>query len=662
MLKEKNMKAVFRKALAFMLASAVVLSCAFAGFAAAASESAGNLEITSEILSQASGEWVKAETVSNGETVKARVYVGTDYFTNAGELMFFYSSDLFEDSYTKNQIVDIAENDYYKSLVGLDASAVFYSSDSKAIKRLLDNGFITEEFALSHNCVAINYMFSAGAKNTVLKADEWFAEFELKVKDGAEACDGEFIALISTVQSPDSPYGYINVPVGEENGYVENTVSFGDVFVDVTVNGSAVRNYNIFSFDVNGGSVDNSGEKAEYKVLIGESFDINSVVPEKEGHSFVGWTESTDPDSANKEYIAEWKVNSYTVSFNTNGGDKIDAETLEFGEKIILPEPERTGYKFVGWSSGGRIYPAGYEFTVPAKNVTMTAMWLVNSRSLKYYIGGEEFSFSVAVGQEIPMPDMSGLEAVEILYWVDGNGEETEIPDVMPDNDLVFTAVVKYNHESASGVTASFDNGAFGGDENGITFNASLKPYTSQGGTDFGGKNYKQIANYDIGFKRDNADIEPENGKAEISIPVPSAYAGRTDFIVARLKDNGTYEKVNAVLKNGKLVFSASEFGEIAVFVKSETSIKTLPSKLSYNYKDGLDLSGLELETVDENGNKKTVSDTSKMKASGYNPKKIGTQTVTVEYDGTSVSFNVTVSYAWWQMIIRILLLGFLWY
>ena len=119
---------------------------------------------------------------------------------------------------------------------------------------------------------------------------------------------------------------------------------------------------------------------------------------------------------------------------------------------------------------------------------------------------------------------------------------------------------------------------------------------------------------------------------------------------------------MTAVIKNGKLVFSSAEFGEFAVFIRSETSIKTLPAKLSYNYKDSLDISGLELEVTDENGNKKTVSDTSKMKVSGYNPKKVGTQTVTVEYEGATVTFNVTVSYAWWQMIIRILLLGFLWY
>lgn len=96
--------------------------------------------------------------------------------------------------------------------------------------------------------------------------------------------------------------------------------------------------------------------------------------------------------------------------------------------------------------------------------------------------------------------------------------------------------------------------------------------------------------------------------------------------------------------------------------MKSGAKIKTLPAKTNYFYKESLDISGLELEIIAENGEKKTVTDTSKMKVTGFNPKKTGLQKLTVEYDGASATFSVNVSYAWWQMIIRILLLGFLWY
>lgn len=655
------MKTVFKKVLAFMLATAVVFSCAAAGLEAMAFESEGSLEISTRIFSQNGENLIETETVQNGETVTVRVYVGTDYPTNAGELMFFYNTDFFRDGYARDQLIDIKENEYYKQLVGLDASGVFYSADSKAAQRLVGNGIVTEDFLQKHQMIAVNYMFSPTVKNTALSADEWFVEFELEVKADAEAGEGRVYVVLSTVQSPDNPYGYISVPVGEEDKYVEDTRTFGDVYVDVTIDDTPVINYGVYTFDPNGGMLNGSADKAEYNVVFGDGFDTDSLVPVKEGHRFAGWVETSEPNAQDKSFVAEWSANRYTVTFNTNGGNAIPSETYDFGEEILLPTPEKTGYKFVGWSAGAMIYTEGKTFTVPAKNVTLTAMWLVNSRSVKYRVGSEVFSFSATVGQAVPVPDLSGYEAIEILYWVDENGAETDIPDVMPDNDLVFTAVVKYNHVTESGVTATFDNGTFGENENGITFEAALKP-TAQGTTVIGGKTYKQILNYDIGFKNGSTEIEPENGAVEISIPVPSEFAGRTDLVVARLGSNGTYEKVNAVIKNGKLVFSSAEFGEFAVFIKSETSIKTLPAKLSYNYKDSLDISGLELEVTDENGNKKTVSDTSKMKVSGYNPKKVGTQTVTVEFEGAAVTFDVTVSYAWWQMIIRILLLGFLWY
>ena len=648
------MKTVFRKVLAFVLATAVIFSCAAAGFEALAFETAGNLEITTKIFSKDGESLFETETVENGETVTVRVYVGTDYPTNAGELMFFYNTDFFGDGYGRNQAVSIDVNEYYKDLVGVEANAVFHSADGKAAQRLLNNNLVTEEFLQNHQIVAINYMFAPTAKNTALDADEWFVEIELDVRADAEAGEGRFYAVDSTVQSPSNPQGYINVPVGEEDKYVENTKTFGDVYVDVILNDTPVRNYNTYTFDPNGGLLNGSADKAEYKVLIGDKTD--SFVPVKEGYSFNGWNE-TAADS----FVAEWEVNKYTVTFNTNGGEPMKSGEYAFGEEILLPTPVRAGYKFSYWSVGSMFYPEGKTFTVPAKNVTLTANWLVNTRSVRYYVGGEEFSFSVLVGKAVPAPDLSAYEALEILYWVDENGIETDIPESMPDKDLVFTAVVKYNHESGNGVTATFDNGIFGGNENGITFEAALKPVV-QGTVSIGGKTYKQIQNYDIGFRNGNVSVEPENGAAEISIPIPAGFESRADLIVARLKDNGSYEKISVTVKDGKLVFSTDDFGGFALLIESETSIKTLPAKLTYNYKDTLDISGLELEVTDESGNKKTVSDTSKMNVSGYNPKKIGTQTVTVEYEGATVTFNVSVSYAWWQMIIRILLLGFLWY
>lgn len=92
--------------------------------------------------------------------------------------------------------------------------------------------------------------------------------------------------------------------------------------------------------------------------------------------------------------------------------------------------------------------------------------------------------------------------------------------------------------------------------------------------------------------------------------------------------------------------------------------VKKSPAKTSYTYKSGesLSLDGIELEVVYSDGSKETVTDTSAMTASGFSDKEEGNQTVSVEYKGYRAEFTVTVSYVWWQWIIRILLLGFIWY
>ena len=130
--------------------------------------------------------------------------------------------------------------------------------------------------------------------------------------------------------------------------------------------------------------------------------------------------------------------------------------------------------------------------------------------------------------------------------------------------------------------------------------------------------------------------------------------------------------------ENGYLIFDVTHFSYFAVCVAnnepivpdtptektvSSVSVATLPTKTSYTYKtDNLDLSGLALTVTYSDGTTETVTDTSKMKITGFDNTKTGTQTVSAEYAGASASFDITVSYAWWQWIIRILLLGFLWY
>lgn len=92
--------------------------------------------------------------------------------------------------------------------------------------------------------------------------------------------------------------------------------------------------------------------------------------------------------------------------------------------------------------------------------------------------------------------------------------------------------------------------------------------------------------------------------------------------------------------------------------------IEKTPDKVRYTYKsdESLDLSGIRLVMTYSDSSTKPVEDLQGVTVSGFSTDSAGSKKITVSYGGFTDEFEITVGYAWWQMIIRILLLGFLWY
>ena len=127
----------------------------------------------------------------------------------------------------------------------------------------------------------------------------------------------------------------------------------------------SVNKYTI-SFDTDGGS--------EVLPIIQDygSLVIAPISPTKVGYSFIGWDNpipSTMP-SSDKLIKALWKINKYTITFDTNGGSNVDSITQDYGSTIVKPlDPTRSGYTFVGWD-------LSIPNTMPAYDMTIKAKWL----------------------------------------------------------------------------------------------------------------------------------------------------------------------------------------------------------------------------------------------------------------------------------------------
>lgn len=123
-----------------------------------------------------------------------------------------------------------------------------------------------------------------------------------------------------------------------------------------------------------------------------ESEDIVLEYPTKTGYAFVGWhdeeTQATVKDVViskgsfgNKSYIAIWKANEYTISFDVNGGDnEIEAMKVVFDEEVELPTPTRKGYDFVNWTNEEIVYTDGVWKT--EKDITLVANWNARTDTL----------------------------------------------------------------------------------------------------------------------------------------------------------------------------------------------------------------------------------------------------------------------------------------
>ena len=102
--------------------------------------------------------------------------------------------------------------------------------------------------------------------------------------------------------------------------------------------------------------------------------------PSKEGFNFEGWFNGENlydfasPVTSDLTLTAQWKIKTFTVTFNTDGGSEVAAQTVEDGKSATKPEnPSKEGFWFLGWYVGEN----GYEFTQPiSDDLTVTAKWM----------------------------------------------------------------------------------------------------------------------------------------------------------------------------------------------------------------------------------------------------------------------------------------------
>ena len=200
---------------------------------------------------------------------------------------------------------------------------------------------------------------------------------------------------------------------------------------NITVKAQWEINQYTITFDTNGGS-----EIAPITQDYGTKITAPAN-PTRKGYTFKGWDKEIPKimPAENITVKAQWEINQYTITFDTNGGSEIAPITQDYGTKITAPDnPTRKGYTFKGWD---KEIPE----TMPAENITVKAQWKINQYTITFDTnGGSEIApITQDYGTEITAPDNPTRKGYTFKGW------DKEIPETMPADNITVKAQWEIN-------------------------------------------------------------------------------------------------------------------------------------------------------------------------------------------------------------------------
>ncbi len=464
------------------------------------------------------------------------------------------------------------------------------------------------------------------------------AQFELSQYEAVIMADGKQIAVIpytygqTSIALPDVP-----AKEGHTGAWPTYTLPVGGVTITAVY---TVNKYTV-TWDVDGTT---TTEQVAFGAPIGKPAN-----PEKEGHDFIGWTPEI-PDTMPAQdvtFTAQFKLSQYEAVIMADG-KQIAVIPYTYGQKsITLPDvPEKEGYTGA-WPS----------YTLPIGGVTITAVYTANTYTVTWDADGAITQNAVLFGNPIRTPVNPTKNGYTFTGWT------PEIPDTMPAQDVTFTAQFEANTYNAVIIADGRQ--------------IAVIPYT------YG---QKSITLPDVPEKEGYTGAWPTYTLSVGGVTITAVYTKNAYTVTWIVEDKTTrttvlygdpIEKPADPVKQGykftgwdktvpatmpaqDLTFRA-QFSGIVI---TKLSLNKAPSKVVYTYHvdKNIDLSGMELIAEYSDGSTRTVKP-SECKVSGYTTRpRRGDKEITVEYEGLTVQYHITVKFVWWQWLILIFLLGFLWY
>lgn len=197
---------------------------------------------------------------------------------------------------------------------------------------------------------------------------------------------------------------------------------------------------------------------------------LNENQPERTGYTFEFWATSPTsnvaynldlPVTNNLTLYAIWRINTYTVSFNLDGGSgSFPNKTINYGSTVSKPAatPTKDGFTFKYWALSGQT--TEYNFSTPVtSDITLVAIWEQDS------CVAEGTLITLADGSQVPVENLTGGEM--LLVWNLYTGSFDIAPILVIDSDaLKQYEVIKLTFSDGTTVDVISEHGFFDVDLN----------------------------------------------------------------------------------------------------------------------------------------------------------------------------------------------------
>lgn len=220
------------------------------------------------------------------------------------------------------------------------------------------------------------------------------------------------------------------------------------------------------SYDANGGGNTPASQTKTEDVTL----TLTSTIPTRYGYTFKGWATSSSATSADYQaggrytvnesvtLYAVWEINTYTVSFDANGGSNApNPQKKTHGQNLILTVaiPTRANHVFLGWATDSTSKSVGY-----APGATYTA-----EEDVTLYAVWQERNYDFSVSDLTVTPDeIEQYGKVTVKFRVDNwdrNLPYENIPvEVLLNGTVIYSTTVNFSAYGVQNIVFGLNVGA----------------------------------------------------------------------------------------------------------------------------------------------------------------------------------------------------------